>query len=70
MSCKLGRSCGTCVSNAVRMTRRCSGVVPQQPPMMVAPQSRAKRAAVIDQVAAGYILQGALDRLGFMERQG
>ena len=32
--------------------------------------SRAKRAQVIDQVAAGYILQGALDRMGYMERAG
>jgi putative holliday junction resolvase len=31
--------------------------------------SRAKRAQVIDQVAAGYILQGALDRLGYMDRE-
>jgi len=30
--------------------------------------SRAKRAQVIDQVAAGYILQGALDRLGYLGR--
>ena len=30
--------------------------------------SRAKRAAVIDQVAAGYILQGALDRMEYMGR--
>ena len=30
--------------------------------------SRKKRRAVIDQVAAGFILQGALDRMGFLER--
>ena len=29
--------------------------------------SRRKRAEVIDQVAAAYILQGALDRLGYLE---
>lgn len=32
--------------------------------------SRAKRRQVIDQVAAGFILQGALDRMGYMERSG
>ncbi len=32
--------------------------------------SRAKRAQVIDQVAAGYILQGALDRMGYLARAG
>lgn len=31
--------------------------------------SRKRRAEVIDQVAAGYILQGALDRLGYLARQ-
>ena len=31
--------------------------------------SRKKRSQVIDQVAAGYILQGALDRMGYMVRQ-
>jgi putative holliday junction resolvase len=30
--------------------------------------SRAKRRQVIDQVAAGYILQGALDRMGYLVR--
>ena len=30
--------------------------------------SRKRRREVIDQVAAGYILQGALDRLGYMAR--
>ncbi|UXU75339.1 MULTISPECIES: Holliday junction resolvase RuvX [unclassified Paracoccus (in: a-proteobacteria)] len=30
--------------------------------------SRRRRAEVIDQVAAGYILQGALDRLGYLSR--
>jgi putative Holliday junction resolvase len=30
--------------------------------------SRKRRAEVIDQVAAGYILQGALDRLGYLAR--
>ena len=32
--------------------------------------SRVKRRQVIDQVAAGFILQGALDRMGYMERSG
>ena len=32
--------------------------------------SRARRAQVIDQVAAGYILQGALDRLRYLARDG
>jgi putative Holliday junction resolvase len=31
--------------------------------------SRAKRAAVVDRMAAAYILQGALDRLGAMRRR-
>ena len=35
---------------------------------MEADASRKKRRAVIDQVAAGFILQGALDRMGFLER--
>ncbi len=34
--------------------------------LLEADASRPKRAAVIDQVAAAYILQGALDRLGRM----
>ena len=34
--------------------------------MLEADMSRAKRAEKIDQVAAGVILQGALDRLGHM----
>ena len=34
--------------------------------MLEADMSRAKRAEAIDHVAAGYILQGALDRLGNM----
>lgn len=36
--------------------------------LLEADASRARRAAVIDQVAAGYILQGALDRLGYLGR--
>ena len=34
--------------------------------LLEADTSRRRRAEVIDQVAAGYILQGALDRLGFL----
>lgn len=34
--------------------------------LLEADASRKRRAAVIDQVAAGYILQGALDRMGYM----
>ena len=34
--------------------------------LLEADASRKRRAAVIDQVAAGYILQGALDRLGYL----
>lgn len=34
--------------------------------LLEADASRARRAAVIDQVAAGYILQGFLDRLGHL----
>lgn len=37
--------------------------------LLEADTSRRKRAAVIDHVAAGVILQGALDRLAFMRRQ-
>jgi putative holliday junction resolvase len=36
--------------------------------LLEADASRKRRAAVIDQVAAGYILQGALDRMGFLGR--
>jgi putative Holliday junction resolvase len=36
--------------------------------LIAADASRAKRAAVIDQHAAAYILQGALDRLAFGQR--
>ncbi|KEP71090.1 Holliday junction resolvase RuvX [Thioclava sp. BHET1] len=36
--------------------------------MLEADMSRAKRAEVIDHVAASFILQGALDRLRYMER--
>ncbi|OCX61437.1 Holliday junction DNA helicase RuvA [Thioclava sp. SK-1] len=36
--------------------------------MLEADMSRAKRAEAIDHVAAGFILQGALDRLGHMAR--
>lgn len=35
--------------------------------LLEADTSRRKRAEVIDQVAAAYILQGALDRLGYLE---
>ena len=35
--------------------------------LLEADASRRKRAEVIDQVAAGYILQGALDRLGHLQ---
>ena len=37
--------------------------------LLEADTSRKRRKEVIDQVAAGYILQGALDRLAHMERQ-
>ena len=37
--------------------------------LLEADTSRKRRAEVIDQVAAGYILQGALDRMGYMSRQ-
>jgi putative Holliday junction resolvase len=36
--------------------------------LLDADASRAKRAAVVDKMAAAYILQGALDRLGRLER--
>lgn len=36
--------------------------------LLEADASRKKRREVIDQVAAGYILQGALDRLGYLGR--
>lgn len=36
--------------------------------LLEADTSRKRRAEVIDQVAAGYILQGALDRMGYMAR--
>lgn len=36
--------------------------------LLAADMSRAKRAQVIDHVAAGFILQGFLDRLSFMRR--
>ena len=36
--------------------------------LLEADTSRKRRAAVIDQVAAGYILQGALDRLRYLAR--
>jgi putative holliday junction resolvase len=35
--------------------------------LLEADTSRKRRAAVIDQVAAGYILQGALDRMGHLQ---
>lgn len=37
--------------------------------LLEADTSRKRRAEVIDHVAAGYILQGALDRLGYISRQ-
>jgi putative holliday junction resolvase len=37
--------------------------------LLEADASRAKRREVIDAVAAGYILQGALDRIGYAARQ-
>jgi putative holliday junction resolvase len=37
--------------------------------LLEADASRQKRRAVIDAVAAGYILQGALDRMGYVARQ-
>ncbi len=38
--------------------------------LLEADTSRKRRAEVIDHVAAGYILQGALDRIGFLARDG
>ncbi len=38
--------------------------------LLEADASRRRRAEVIDAVAAGYILQGLLDRLGHLERAG
>ena len=38
--------------------------------LLEADTSRKRRSEVIDHVAAGYILQGALDRMGFMRREG
>lgn len=37
--------------------------------LLEADTSRARRAEVIDHVAAGYILQGVLDRLGHLQRE-
>jgi putative holliday junction resolvase len=37
--------------------------------LLEADTSRARRKEVIDHVAAGYILQGALDRLAYLERR-
>ena len=37
--------------------------------LLEADTSRKRRSEVIDHVAAGYILQGALDRLGFLARE-
>jgi putative Holliday junction resolvase len=37
--------------------------------LLEADTSRRRRSEVIDHVAAGYILQGALDRLGFLTRE-
>jgi putative Holliday junction resolvase len=38
--------------------------------LLEADMSRKRRDQVIDHVAAGYILQGALDRMGYLARQG
>jgi len=38
--------------------------------LLEADTSRARRAEVIDHVAAGYILQGVMDRLGHLKRGG
>nr|WP_290428570.1 Holliday junction resolvase RuvX [Defluviimonas salinarum] len=38
--------------------------------LLEADTTRKRRSEVIDHVAAGYILQGALDRIGHMRRQG
>ena len=38
--------------------------------LLEADASRRRRAEVIDHVAAGYILQGLLDRMGWMGREG
>ncbi len=38
--------------------------------LLEADTSRKRRSEVIDQVAAGYILQGALDRMGYLARAG
>jgi len=38
--------------------------------LLEADTSRARRAEVIDHVAAGYILQGVMDRLGHLKRDG
>ncbi|GAB4383757.1 Holliday junction resolvase RuvX [Albidovulum sp.] len=38
--------------------------------LLEADTSRKRRAEVIDHVAAGYILQGALDRIGYLRRRG
>lgn len=38
--------------------------------LLEADTSRKRRAEVIDQVAAGYILQGALDRMAHLEAEG
>jgi putative Holliday junction resolvase len=38
--------------------------------LLEADTSRKRRSEVIDQVAAGYILQGALDRMAYMARAG
>ena len=38
--------------------------------LLEADTSRKRRSEVIDHVAAGYILQGVLDRLGFLKRGG
>ena len=44
MTSSVGRSPRGRVSSASRIIRRCSGMVPQQPPMIVAPASRASTA--------------------------
>jgi signal recognition particle subunit SRP54 len=47
------------VDDALKQVRRA---------LLEADTSRKRRSEVIDQVAAGYILQGALDRMGYMSR--
>ena len=43
--------------------------VAAQRALLEADTSRKRRSEVIDHVAAGYILQGALDRIGYLRRK-